>query len=141
MAGSVNRFHINRMPLLTGTSGSAASRSSCSSSANSTACTTATTSPSLDPKWSMSMRWLLPIAAASPRGLGPLALKDDRADVGIDPHDGGTSIQWRSTFHPKYPGTGWLYKVGLGRFIQRCVNGLAAHAASVAQADAAEAQR
>ena len=70
-----------------------------------------------------------------------MPLKDYRADVDLEPHDGGTSIQWRSTFHPKYPGTGWLYRVGLGRFIQRCVDGLAAHAASIAQADAAEAQR
>ena len=70
-----------------------------------------------------------------------LPLKDYRADVDLEPHDGGTTITWHSEFHPKYPGTGWMFRYGLGKFIQRCVDGLAAHATSAAQADATEAQR
>jgi Polyketide cyclase / dehydrase and lipid transport len=42
---------------------------------------------------------------------------------------GGTLIRWHSRFTAAIPGTGWFYRWFLGRFIQRCVNGLAAHAA------------
>ncbi len=72
--------------------------------------------------------------------LSGLPIKDYRADVDIEPRDGGTAIQWRSTFHPKIPGTGWLIRRGLGKFIKRSVDGLAAHAAGVAQPDAAVAE-
>jgi hypothetical protein len=40
----------------------------------------------------------------------------------------GTTINWRSTFRAKVPGTGWLYRRELGRFIQKTVEGLAAAA-------------
>ena len=69
--------------------------------------------------------------------LSGLPIRDYRSDIDLEPRDGGTAIQWRSTFHPKRPGTGWIYRYALGKFIQRCVDGLAAHAAGVAQADAA----
>jgi hypothetical protein len=54
-----------------------------------------------------------------------------RADVDLEPKDGGTAIRWHSTFTAKWPGTGGLLRRGLGRFIQQCVDGLAAHAAQV----------
>ena len=57
-----------------------------------------------------------------------LPLRDYRADVELEPHDGGTNIRWHSTFFPKRPGTGWLYRLILGRFIRGCVEGLAVHA-------------
>jgi hypothetical protein len=59
-----------------------------------------------------------------------LPLRGYRADIDLTPvESGGTDIRWHSTFRAKVPGTGWLYRVVLGRFIQRCVDGLAAHAA------------
>jgi hypothetical protein len=57
-----------------------------------------------------------------------LAIRDYRADVDLDSTDGGTTIHWHSTFHAKLPGTGWLYRRTLGRFIQKCALGLATHA-------------
>lgn len=33
-----------------------------------------------------------------------------------------------SSFRPKVPGTGWLYRRVLSRFIERCARGLAAYA-------------
>lgn len=56
-----------------------------------------------------------------------LAVRDYRADVELTPAaGGGTTIRWRSSFHPKVPGTGWLYRYALTRFITRCAEGLAA---------------
>jgi len=63
--------------------------------------------------------------------LDGLPLKDYRADVDLEPYDGGTNIRWHSTFEAKRPGTGWLYRLVLAKFIRRCVNGLAAHAVTV----------
>ncbi len=37
-------------------------------------------------------------------------------------------IQWHSSFDPKVPGTGWLYRHQLRRFIKRLVDGLARRA-------------
>ena len=58
-----------------------------------------------------------------------LPLRGYRADVDLESHDGGTNIRWHSTFEPKRQGTGWLYRVILGKFIRRCVKGLADYAA------------
>lgn len=60
--------------------------------------------------------------------LSGLPLKGYRADVDLTPVDGATVIRWRSSFTPKVPGTGWIYRRALGTFIQRCVDGLAAYA-------------
>jgi hypothetical protein len=60
-----------------------------------------------------------------------LPLRDYRANIDLTPVDGGTLVHWRSTFTPKVPGTGWIYRWALGKFIQRCVDGLATHAASL----------
>jgi polyketide cyclase/dehydrase/lipid transport protein len=60
--------------------------------------------------------------------LSGLPLRGYRADVDLEPCDGGTSIHWHSTFRAKLPGTGGIFRRFLGGFIQRCADGLAAHA-------------
>jgi hypothetical protein len=55
-----------------------------------------------------------------------LPLRDYRAVVTLTPAGDGTSINWRSTFRPKVPGTGWLYRRELGKFIKRTLDGLVA---------------
>jgi hypothetical protein len=62
-----------------------------------------------------------------------LPLRDYRADVDLMPGDGGTLIRWHSTFAAARPGTGWIYRRALRRFIGRAVRGLAEHAAEVRQ--------
>ena len=57
-----------------------------------------------------------------------LPLRDYRAVVRLTSTPEGTAINWRSTFRPKVPGTGWLYRRELGKFIGRTVEGLAAAA-------------
>jgi hypothetical protein len=55
-----------------------------------------------------------------------LALRDYRAVVTLTPAaDGGTTINWHSTFTAKVPGTGGQYRRQLGAFIGECVQGLA----------------
>ena len=61
-----------------------------------------------------------------------LPLRDYRAVIELTPAAGGTSINWRSTFRPKVPGTGWFYRRELGKFIRQTVEGLA-HAADMAR--------
>jgi hypothetical protein len=54
-----------------------------------------------------------------------LPLRGYKAVVTLTPSPQGTAISWRSTFRPKVPGTGWLYRRELGKFIGRTVEGLA----------------
>ena len=54
-----------------------------------------------------------------------LPLRDYKAVITLTPAGGGTRINWRSTFRPKLPGTGWLYRRELGKFIGQTVEGLA----------------
>jgi len=64
-----------------------------------------------------------------------LALRDYKAVVTLTPNaDGGTTIDWHSTFTAKVPGTGGLYRRQLGVFIEQCVQGLAAAGAEQARA-------
>jgi hypothetical protein len=56
-----------------------------------------------------------------------LALRDYLAVITLTPTaDGGTTINWHSTFTAKVPGAGGLYRRQLGAFIGECVQGLAA---------------
>ena len=57
-----------------------------------------------------------------------LPLRDYRASVDLDTDGDVTTIHWHSTFTAKMPGTGWVYRLVLGRFIQRCAAGLATRA-------------
>jgi hypothetical protein len=63
-----------------------------------------------------------------------LALRDYKAVITLTPVAGGTSINWRSTFTAKVPGTGGLYRRQLGAFIEQCLQGLAAAAGGHARA-------
>lgn len=50
--------------------------------------------------------------------LSGLPVVDYRADVDLEPTDVGTRIRWRSSFRPRYPGTGWPLRVMLTRVIR-----------------------
>ena len=62
--------------------------------------------------------------------LSGLPLRDYRAAVTLTPVEEGTRIRWRSSFVAKVPGTGWIYRLTLGRFIRQVAEGLAAHAST-----------
>jgi hypothetical protein len=57
-----------------------------------------------------------------------LPLRDYRAVITLTPTGSGTTINWRSTFRAKIPGSGWIYRRQLGTFIGNTVDGLAAAA-------------
>ena len=46
-----------------------------------------------------------------------IPIRDYHADVTLTPADGGTHIRWHSTFRAKVPGTGWLIRRTLQRFV------------------------
>jgi Polyketide cyclase / dehydrase and lipid transport len=54
-----------------------------------------------------------------------IPVRNYRGVVDLQPADGGTAITWTSTFDPKYPGTGWLVRRGLEKFIGEMTDGLA----------------
>ena len=64
--------------------------------------------------------------------LSGLPIRDHRADVTLAERDGGTAIDWHEDFRVKIPGAGWLQGWFLRRFVQRCADGLASHAARLA---------
>jgi hypothetical protein len=57
--------------------------------------------------------------------LSGLPLRRYRADVDLTPTVDGTDISWSSSFEPSRPGTGWIYRRALAKFIASCVEGLA----------------
>jgi len=57
-----------------------------------------------------------------------LPLQDYGAVITLLPGGGGTTINWRSTFRAKVPGTGGIYRRELGKFIKKTVEGLTAAA-------------
>jgi hypothetical protein len=59
--------------------------------------------------------------------LSGMAIKGYRADIDLTEGPDGTTIRWRSSFRAKVPGFGGIYRRTLTKFIQRCVDGLAAH--------------
>jgi hypothetical protein len=58
-----------------------------------------------------------------------LPVRDYRAAVDLEPADGGTKIHWQATFRPKTPGTGWLLRISLRKFLQELTDDLATYAA------------
>ena len=58
-----------------------------------------------------------------------LPVRDYRAVVDLEPVAGGTRITWHSTFQPRYPGTGWIWRLGIRRMLTQTATGLAEHAA------------
>ena len=63
------------------------------------------------------------------RSLSGLPVVDYRAQVDTEPEGTGATIRWRSSFQPKYPGTGLLWQAGIRRFLRQCAKGLARYAA------------
>jgi hypothetical protein len=58
--------------------------------------------------------------------LSGLPLVGYRADVTFEPHPAaGTVVRWRSTFRPRYRGSGWLNERMLRRFLQDTAERLA----------------
>ena len=51
---------------------------------------------------------------------------DYRADVDLSARDdGGTSIAWRAAFDPKYPGTGWFWRLFMTAVLRKVASDLA----------------
>jgi uncharacterized protein YndB with AHSA1/START domain len=65
--------------------------------------------------------------------LAGMPLRDYRANVDLTPERDGTAIRWSSDFAATVPGTGWLYRAALTRFMARATERLAARAAEVAR--------
>lgn len=75
---------------------------------------------------------LIPNQRLSYTLLSGLPLHGYRADIDITPDSdpaAGCTVRWHSTFGAR-PGTGWIYRLALGTFIQRMVDGLATAAAA-----------
>jgi Polyketide cyclase / dehydrase and lipid transport len=51
-----------------------------------------------------------------------------RADITLSERDGGTLISWHEDVAAKMALTRWFLRRSLRRFVQRCADGLAAHA-------------
>ena len=61
--------------------------------------------------------------------LGGLAVRDYRAEIDLTPAGEGTEIRWHTTFAPKVPGSGWIYRRELEKATREFVDGLCAQAA------------
>ena len=57
-----------------------------------------------------------------------LPVREYRADVDLEDIRGGIRINWQASFKPKVPGTGWLLRRGIRRFLQQMADGLASYA-------------
>ena len=57
--------------------------------------------------------------------LSGLPIRDYRADVTLEPADGGTTIRWESRFRGKFPVPAALVKPALERFVRRTAEGVA----------------
>ena len=57
--------------------------------------------------------------------LSGLAVKDYRAEIDLEPSGTGTDLRWHTTFSPKFPGTGWIYRRALQTATRNFVEGLA----------------
>lgn len=62
--------------------------------------------------------------------LGGLAVRNYCAEIDLVPAADGTSIRWHTTFEPKIPGTGWIYRRALAKATREFVDGLARRAES-----------
>lgn len=66
------------------------------------------------------------------RNVAGIPVRDYRGEIDLEPDEGGTGIRWCVTFLPRWPGTGWLLRLGLRRLIGQAAHGLAAHASRTA---------
>ncbi len=71
---------------------------------------------------------LVPDRRFSYQHLTGLPVRDYRADIDLESAGGRTRIHWHVSFVPKLPGTGWLLRWGIARFLRQSARGLAAHA-------------
>jgi hypothetical protein len=62
--------------------------------------------------------------------LSGLPIRDYHGDVTLTASDGGTKIRWHSTFNARVPGTGWLVRGRLQRFVADTAERLARAAES-----------
>jgi hypothetical protein len=62
--------------------------------------------------------------------LSGLALRDYRAEIDLTPQADGTAIRWHTTFKPKVPGSGWIYRRALDKITRQFVDGLVRAAGS-----------
>jgi uncharacterized protein YndB with AHSA1/START domain len=61
--------------------------------------------------------------------LSGFPFRDYRADVDLSAReDGGTSIEWRAAFDPKYKGTGWFWRLFATAVLRKIASDLAAGA-------------
>jgi uncharacterized protein YndB with AHSA1/START domain len=61
--------------------------------------------------------------------LSGFPFRDYRADVDLSAReDGGTSIEWRAAFDPKYKGTGWFWRLFMTAVLRKIASDLAAGA-------------
>jgi len=58
--------------------------------------------------------------------LSGLPMKDYRAQIDLVPAGDGTTLHWRSSFTPRIPGTGWLFRILVTRTVKPLVAGLIA---------------
>jgi len=63
--------------------------------------------------------------------LSGLPIRHHRATVSLQPAAEGTVITWQEVFETTRPGSTWLLTRLLRRFVQKCADGLAAHASQV----------
>lgn len=59
-----------------------------------------------------------------------LAVRDYRADVDLSPEGPDTVVRWHTTFEPKVPGMGWIYRRALRKATEQFVDGLEHRAAN-----------
>ena len=71
---------------------------------------------------------LVPNRRYSYEHLHGLPVRNYRADVDLADIKGGIRITWQASFKPKVPGTGWLLRRGLRKFLQQMADGLASYA-------------
>lgn len=58
--------------------------------------------------------------------LSGFPLRDYRAEVNLIPMHAGTTIAWRASFSPKYPGTGWFWRLFIKAVLATTARQLAA---------------
>ncbi len=67
--------------------------------------------------------------------LDGLAVRNYRAEIDLEAGPGGegTAIRWHTTFDPKVPGSGWIYRRALQKATEQFVAGLCERAASTGE--------
>jgi hypothetical protein len=61
--------------------------------------------------------------------LSGLPIRDHQASIRLEPAADGTLITWQEKFETTWRGSAWFLTRSLRKFVQRCADGLAVHAA------------